>query len=195
MIELPNCPPIKDGAPRYIFYGTDQSPILGGPQNRILRLGDRWGLDVQTYPAKYAEQGMAYLSRLIRGLKDVVRVSFPEPGVQRTGFGAPVVSSLAAGQTLPVSGLAPGVLIKEGKFLSIYIGERCFLHQVVETVTASGAGTATLTIQPMLRWQPPVGSVIDFDAKIEGYVQGNEQSWQTSRSKYLPFNFSIVEAD
>lgn len=195
-IIMPSCPPIKEGVPRYVFYGTSQKPTLGGPEGRIQRLGDRWGIDIQTYPALYAEHGMAYLSRLVRGLKNVVRVPFPEPGVSQTGFGAPVVSQAgSAGQVLPVGGLIPGVTIREGKFFNVVIGGRYYLHQVAETVVAGQDGSAVLLIEPMLRRQPPQGSALDFVPKIEGFVQGNEQSWQISRSKYLPFNYSIVEPD
>ena len=197
MIELPACPPIREAVPRYVFYGTDQTPTLGGPQTRIQRLGDRWAIDVQTYPAEYAVHGMAYLSRLVRGLKNLVRVAFPEPGVTPQNYGAPVVATAgAAGQSMPVSGLEPGVVIREGKFFSMIIGGQSFLYQVaVGDVTVSAGGTAVIQFEPMLRRQPPAGTALDFEPKIEGFVQGSEQSWQVSRSKYLPFNFSIVEVE
>lgn len=195
MIELPTCPPIKEAVPRYVSFGVDQDPILGGPQSKVLRMGDRWAIDVETYPAEYAEHGMRYLSRLVRGLKETVRLAFPEPGVKPRSYGAPVVASAgSAGTSLPVSGLIPGDVIKEGKFFSMIIGGESFLYQVaVEDVVVSAGSTATLQIEPMLRRQPPAGTALDFEPKIEGFVQGNEQSWAVSRSKYLPFRFSIKE--
>lgn len=196
MIQLPACPPIKEAVPRYVSFGVDQTPTLGGPQSRILRLGDRWAIDVETYPAEYAEHGMKYLSRLVRGLKDTVRLAFPEPGVKPRSYGAPVVASAgSSGTSLPVSGLIPGDVIKEGKFFSMIIGGESYLYQVaVEDVVVSGAGAATLQFEPMLRAQPPAGAVVEIEKPmIEGFIQGNEQSWQTSRSKYLPFRFTIME--
>ncbi len=196
MIQLPTCPPIKEGVPRYVSFGADQTPTLGGPQSRILRMGDRWAIDVETYPAKYAEHGMAYLSRLVRGLKDTVLLAFPEPGVTPRSYGAPVVASAgAAGTFLPVSGLIPGDVIKEGKFLSVVVGGQRYLYQAaVGDVTVSGGGTATLQVEPMLRAQPAAGALVEIERpKIEGFVQGNEQAWAVSRSKYLPFRFTIME--
>lgn len=195
MIELPACPPIKEAVPRYVSFGVDQDPILGGPQSKVLRMGDRWAIDVETYPAEYAEHGMKYLSRLVRGLKETVWLAFPEPGVKPRSYGAPVVASAgSAGTSLPVSGLIPGDVIREGKFFSMIIGGQSYLYQVaVADVTVSGSATATLQIEPMLRRQPPAGTALDFEPKIEGFVQGNEQAWNTSRSKYLPFRFTIKE--
>ncbi len=195
MIELPNCPPIKEAVPRYVSFGVDQDPILGGPQSKVLRMGDRWAIDVETYPAEYAEHGMKYLSRLVRGLKETVRLAFPEPGVKPRSYGSPVVASAgSAGTSLPVSGLIPGDVIREGKFFSMIIGGQSYLYQVAVADVVVGAGTtATLQIEPMLRRQPPAGTALDFAPKIEGFVQGNEQAWNTSRSKYLPFRFTIKE--
>lgn len=196
MIELPACPPIKEATPRYVSFAVDQTPTLGGPQSRVSRLGDRWAINVETYPAEYAKHGMAYLSRLVRGLKTPVLLAFPEPGVKPQSYGAPVVASAgAAGQVLPVSGLRPGVVIREGKFFSLVIGGRRYLYQAaVGDVTAGADGTAVLQIEPMLRVQPPAGAVVEIEApKIEGFVQGSEQAWNVSRSKYLPFRFAIQE--
>lgn len=195
MIELPPCPPIKEAVPRYISFGVDQDPILGGPQSKVLRMGDRWAIDVETYPAEYAEHGMKYLSRLVRGLKETVRLAFPEPGVKPRSYGTPVVASVgASGTSLPVSGLIPGDVIREGKYFSMIIGGESYLYQVaVADVAVGSGGTANLQIEPMLRRQPPSGTALDFEPKIEGFVQGNEQAWNTSRSKYLPFRFTIKE--
>jgi hypothetical protein len=195
MIEMPACPIIVDAEPKLVGYFTDQQPTLGGEQNRVSRLGDKWAIRVQTGAAKYAEEGMTYLARLLRGMTDTVLLAFPEPGVPVQDYGVPVVSTAgASGRLLPIGGLTPGVVIREGKFLSVVIGGQRFLYQAAATMTVPIGGAVNLPIYPTLRRQPPVGAVVELAApKIEGFVQGNEQSWQVSRSKYLPFNFSIVE--
>lgn len=197
MIELPACPPIRDAVPKLIGYFTDQIPVLGGPQSRVSRVGDRWGIEVQTAAAEYATDGKRYLARLLRGMRETVVVAFPEPGVAVKDYGAPVVSTAgAAGLSLPLGGLKPGETIEEGKFLTIIINGQRFLYQAAADVTAGIGGTANLPIYPMIRVQPPVGAVVNIaKPEIEGFVQGNEQSWNISRSKYLPFNFAIVEVE
>lgn len=194
MIQLPDCPPPRSATARLISFAVDQTPTLGGSQSRISRMGDRWAMDVETFAVRYANHGMKYLSRLVRGMTNTVLLAFPEPGVVKQSYGAPVVASAgAAGMTLPVSGLTPGVFIPEGKFLSVVIGGQRFLYQVTADITAT-AGTVNLPIYPMLRRQPAAGAVVELEEpKIEGFIQGSEQSWEVSRSKFLPFSFSIQE--
>lgn len=196
MIELPNCPPIASATPKLVGYFTDQVPTLGGPQTRVSRLGDRWGMAVETYPAVYADEGRVYLSRLLRGMTDTVVIAIPEPGMSGRDYGAPVVSAQASGRNLPVSGFGNGRVVEEGKFLSVIIGGQRFVYQTTAEVTANGSGVAVLPIYPTLRRQPNVGAVVELSApKIEGFVQGNEQSWQVSRSKRLGFSFAIMETE
>lgn len=194
MIQLPTCPPVRSASPRLVSFAVDQNPTLGGSQSRISRLGDRWAMDVETYPVRYANQGMAYLSRLVRGLVDTVLIAFPEPGVVKRSYGTPIVGGVgASGLTLPVSGLTPGVVIPEGKFLSLVISGQRYLYQVTANVTVV-SGTNVLPIYPMLRRQPQPGAVVELESpKIEGFIKGNEQGWDVSRSKFLPFSFSIQE--
>lgn len=196
MILLPACPPIASATPKLIGYFTDQVPTLGGPQTRVSRLGDRWGMAVETFPAVYAEEGRIYLSRLLRGMTDTVVIGIHEPGMNGRDYGSPVVSAPAAGRFLPVSGLGAGRAVPEGKFLSVIISGQRFVYMVTAAVTADGNGAALLPIYPTLRRQPAVGAVVELSApKMEGFVQGNEQSWQVSRSKRLGFSFAIMEIE
>lgn len=196
MIELPNCPPIASATPKLVGYFTDQVPTLGGPQTRVSRLGDRWGMAVETYPAVYADEGRVYLSRLLRGMTDTVVIVIPEPGMSGRDYGTPVVSAPSSGRNLAVSGLGNGRVVEEGKFLSVIIGGQRFVYQTTAEVTANGFGLAVLPIYPTLRRQPNVGAVVELSApKMEGFVQGNEQSWQVSRSKRLGFSFAIMETE
>lgn len=196
MIELPSCPPVASATPKLIGYFTDQVPVLGGPQTRVSKLGDRWGMAIETYPAIYAEEGRVYLSRLLRGMTDTVVIGIHEPGMTGKDYGSPVVSAPAAGRSLPVSGLGAGRVVPEGKFLSVIIGGQRFAYQITASVTADGNGAALLPIYPTLRRQPPVGAIVELSVpKMEGFVQGNEQSWQVSRSKRIGFSFAITEIE
>lgn len=197
MIELPSCPPIREATPRLVGYFNDQTPTLGGPQTRVSRLGDRWAIDVETGAALYAGQGMIYLARLLRGMTETVLLGFPEPGVEVQDYGAPLIGAPgAAGRVIPLRGLRPGAIVREGKFLSLVLGGQRFLHQAADTVEVGASGVINLPIYPMLRRQPPINAVVELaKPKIEGFVQGNEQSWQISRSKYLPFHFTIAEIE
>lgn len=197
MIELPNCPPIRAQTLKLISYAVDQTPQLGGPQVRVSRLGDRWAADVITWPANYAEESRIMLARLIRGLTDTVLMRVLEPGMRDLPFGTPQISAAGAfGESIPVKGLGAGRVVPEGKFLSIVSGGQRYLYMVKSTVTANGSGNATIPIYPMLRRQPALNDVVELSQpKMEGYIQGNEYSWEVSKNKFVGFNFSVQERE
>lgn len=197
MITLPQCPPVRNASMKLISYATDQTPTLGGPQTRVLRIGDRWAGDFTTYPALYADEGRIYLSRLVRGMTDTVLIGVIEPGMRAGDYGLPqIASGGASGMTIPVKGLGAGRVVPEGKFLSIVTSGQRFLYQTTAQVTADGTGNATLPIFPMLRRQPATNDVVELSApKMEGYVQGNEVQWEITKSKRIGFVFSIQERE
>lgn len=197
MIELPNCPPIRSASMRIISYAVDQTPSQGGPQTRVLRLGDRWAGEFVTYVASYAEEGRVYLSRLVRGMTDTVVIPVPEPGMRGGDYGAPVIAAAGAfGSSVQIGGLGAGRVIPEGKFLSIITGGQRFLYQATATTTANGTGQATVPIYPMLRRQPQLNDVVELsEPKMEGFVQGNQVQWEVTKSKRIGFVFQIMERE
>ena len=197
MITLPNCPPIRNASMKLLSYATDQTPTLGGPQTRVMRLGDRWAGDFTTYPALYADEGRIYLSRLVRGMTDTVLIGVIEPGMRAQDYGTPQIAvGGASGMSIQVKGLGAGRVVPEGKFLSIVTGGQRFLYQTTSEVTADGSGDATLAIFPMLRRQHAANDVVVLSApKMEGYVQGNEVQWEVTKSKRIGFVFSVQERE
>lgn len=197
MITLPNCPPTRSASIRLISFAVDQSPAHGGPQTRVLRMGDRFAAEFVTYPALYDGEGRVFLSRLLRGMTDTVLVGVPEPGMRAQDYGTPQISTAGAfGQSIQVKGLGAGRVVPEGKFLSIVTGGQRFLYQVTGQVTADGSGNATLPIYPMLRRQPQVNDLVELSApKMQGYVQGNEYQWEVAKSKRIGFVFSVQERE
>lgn len=197
MITMPQCPPIRNANMRLISYATDQTPTLGGPQTRVLRLGDRWAGEFTTYPALYDGEGRIYLSRLVRGMTDTVLIGVIEPGMRGDDYGTPQIAAAGAfGQSISVKGLGADRVVPEGKFLSIVTGGQRFLYQTTSQVTSDGTGNATLGIYPMLRRQPQINDTVELSApKMEGYVSGNEVQWNITKSKRIGFVFSVVERE
>lgn len=192
-IVLPTCPPVREQNMRIITYASIQNPILGGPETRVLRLGDRFAADFTTYVATYADEGRKFLARLIRGLTETVVMRIKEPGIDLTGYGTPQINAPSSGMSITVKGIPVGKLIPEGKFLSIVRGGQRYVHQVTADTTVAGA-TVTLPIYPMLRIQPQTNDVVELaDPKIEGFISGSEQSWNVAISKRIGFQFSIQE--
>lgn len=193
-ITLPTCPPVRDQTMRIITYASIQNPILGGPETRVLRLGDRWAGEFTTYVAPYAEEGRKFLARLLRGLTDTVVIGVKEPGMDLTGYGTPLINASTTGSAISVKGLTVGKVIPEGKFLSIVQSGQRFLYQVTADTTVPAGGIVNVPIYPIIRAAPAVNDVVEFAApKMEGFLSGSEQSWNVAISKRIGFQFSITE--
>lgn len=197
MVILPTCPPVRSASMRLVSFAVDQVPTQGGPQSRVLRLGDRFAGEFVTYPALYAEEGRIYLSRLMRGMTDTVVVGVPEPGLRGGDYGTPQIAAIPSTvSSVTIKGLGAGRVIPEGKFFSIITGGQRFLYQATATITASGAGEASVPIYPILRRQPQVNDVVELsEPKIEGFVQGNQIQWEVTKSKRIGFVFQVVERE
>ena len=170
-------------------------PVLGGPMQRVDRTGSRGSLDVVLPPMRYVD-GMPWCQRLKRGKKERVVMPFPQPGLVIGNPGAPVVNGAVAGGTsLPIRGLTSGYQIREGQYFSIVHGGRRYLYSADAAATASGAGTATLTISPMLRTALGDGDTIEIAAPmIEGILAGDETSWNVNTAFHVGLAFTVVEA-
>lgn len=191
-VVLPTCPPVREQNMRLVTYASIQTPILGGPETRVLRMGDRFAGDFTTYVAPYRDEGRKFLARLLRGLTDTVVIGVREPSIDLTGYGSPVVSS-ASGSSITVTGIPAGKLIPEGKFFSVITNGQRFLYQVSADVTAA-AGANVIPVYPMIRAAHGAGNVCEFaDPKMEGFLSGSEQSWNVAISKRIGFQFSITE--
>lgn len=193
-IILPTCPPIREQNMRIITYASIQNSTFGGPESRVLRMGDRWAGEFVTYVAPYAEEGRKFLARLVRGLTETVVVGIKEPGVVLTGYGTPLISATTTGSSISVKGMTAGKVIPEGKFVSIVQQGQRFLYQVTADTTVPAGGVVSVPIYPMIRAAPSVNSVVEFaEPKMEGFINGNEQSWSIALSKRIGFQFSITE--
>src|SRR3546814_736898 len=115
--------------PRLLDWGADQAPVLGGPMQRITRLGSRHAVDVQMPPMDYPD-AMAWIQRLKRGKTDRVLMPFLQPGLSLTGYTNGTATG--SGSTLAFTGI--GKALVEGQFFSLVIGGRRYLY------SANGAG-------------------------------------------------------
>lgn len=195
MITLPNEPGPSSIAPALTDFGGFLTPGLGGRVQRVNRMGSRFALAVTMPPLRSTADGMKWVSRLVRGKSEGVRMEVPlgdfDPGLT----GNPVVAgSGQSGSVLNVSGFAPGYYFQEGQWFTLASGGEHFLHQVALTGTASGQGAAALPIYPMLRVEPQDGDVLLFDQPIiEGFVHGDELRWQMSVERLIGIEFEVHE--
>ena len=187
-ITLPPVPRLAAVSPRLITFGADLTPPLGGPTQRIRRLGSRFAVDVQL-PALDRECGMRWVAALIRAEAEgqTLRLAFPK--VLANAVTPSVGSSNQQGTALGVSALSAAVLA--GSFFSFEAAGRAFLHMV----TANAAADATaLNIAPLLRASPAAGTALNFaEPVIEGFVDPGPIGWEQQLKRFASLKFTLTE--
>lgn len=172
MIELPASYAPNGARVVLIDFGFVQRPSLGGAAARVNRPGNRWQIEL-TWPTMQADDARVLVRRLAAAKSEGLRVLFPLQGVSQGSPGSPVVNgSGAGGTTLPLRGLTPGHVIKEGWWLTAIdsAGVR-YLHQAAATVAADGSGNATLAVTPMIRAPLADGNTVLLGApEVEGFI-------------------------
>ncbi len=195
-ILLPSLPGPTDGTvPELVDAGGVLKGTIGGSDQKLNRLGDRYRLAVTLPPMPYEPTGRAYISRLQRGMSEGVIIAFPQPGMTiASAPSAAVNGSGGGGKTLPVKGLPSGYDFLEGQFVSVVHDGRRYLHCVDVPTSAAGDGTVTLTVTPMLRFQPANNDVIEVSPRIEGFLTGGSVPWSPTAAANVGLTFTITEA-
>lgn len=166
---------------------TSLDPTLGGPSQRISRMGDRWVYRANMQPMSVAMAGPLVVA-LNQGLsqKAVCVVRQPNVSLARWSNGT-VSAAVAGGSTLSHTGGGAAKFV--GQFFSIVKDGVRYLHQI------SAVNGAALTFYPMLKTPLAVGDVLEFGApKIEGFVSGNSQDWSVGFVGNVGCTFVIEEA-
>ncbi len=192
-ITLGALPRLTTYSMRVVSAANDLRPAFGGPVQRLARKGSRFALDV-TVPAMSATGcGIALIADLVRGETETVILPVPDyvPGGL---YGTPLVNGAGQlGSSLVVDGLPANAVVAKGKFLSVIIGGRRYLHMVTAQTTANGSGQATLPIWPMLRVATTDNAVVELATPmIEGFVAPG-QDWSISRLRAVGVDFTVEE--
>jgi hypothetical protein len=197
IIVLPDDMVPNDATPFLRDFGGVLTPFLGGEEQRINRVGNRFGLRVTIPPKLYRDRGMVLVSRLLQARQDRLRMRWPLLGFNPGATGSPAIAAtVTGGMAIPLKGLPAGYPIREGQFFSIIHNGRRYVHMFTADVAASGGGTVTASIFPMLRKGLSVDDVVELLLPmIEGFVlPGEELSWRMSVDKMVDVSFSVVEA-
>lgn len=193
-ILLPSSPSVRSARPMVQSFGSVLKPFLGGPTQRINRLGTRWALQV-SMPPMPAKVARLWVSALSRGSEDGVIMSIPQD-IDVGNPGAPKVSAaVSAGMILPLKDMAASYPIKAGQFLSIIRSGRRYVHIFASDAVASAGGTISAAIWPMLRVSLSANDVVEIaDPKIEGWLEGNFE-WDVLTIPWVQLpDFTISEA-
>lgn len=183
---------VKQAEPFFIDLGAVLSSSLGGEDQRLNRIGSRFGCDFVTKPMK-GDDASVWISRLIAGAHEKARIKFPQPGVTITLPDGALAAPVAANQT--VLQLTAAAAFHEGWFLSLLKNStgRRYLHNVRASTNPVG-GVVAVTVQPPLRTSFVAGDVFELNpAYIEGYVKGDQRKWTIDDAKIYGLSFTIEE--
>lgn len=197
MIDLPEYPSPNGANPALLDFGALLVPSLGGPVQKINRMGSRFRIAVTMPPMPSQQLGRQWVARLLRGKSEGARLPFPlldfNPGIPGDVL---VNGASQSGSSLIVDGATPNYVFREGQFFSIVNSGKHHLHMVTAETIASGVGAATLPIFPMLRKSPANNAVCNFaEPMIEGFIMGEEQAWEMSLERFIGLEFQIVESE
>ena len=194
-IALPTCPLPNIMQPFLRDFGGILSPFLGGPEQRINRIGTRLGCRY-TMPEMDDADAQKFVSRLMRGKQDRVIMPWPitafDPGTPPN----PQINASSTGSALSVKGLGAGYTLVEGQPLSVVHGGRRYMHLSTGQVVANGSGIAAVGIFPPTRATYAVNDTVEIAMPmIEGYVSpGDEVNWTIALELDTAIAFSVVES-
>lgn len=195
MIDLPEYPSPNGAAPIYLDAGGILKGGLGAPDQRINRLGSRFGIAVTMPPLPTAKLGRIWVARLIRAQQEGGRIEWPlldfEPGSPGNVL---IAGAGQSGTTLNVDGATPNYVFREGQPFSIFTDDRHHMMMVATETIASGSGTAALPLASPIRVQHADNDPCHFGKPmIEGFVIGDQRQWQLALEHYVSLEYEIHE--
>lgn len=194
-VTLPSSPGYQSHDVHQLDFGGVLTPPLGGVQQRINRLGTRWGLTVRLPRIKDESPRRVWISALCRGLTEGVMLRFPQIGLVNDVTGTPLVNGAnQIGQTLNIDGVAASKVALDGQFFSVIVGGERFLYMVNGGASANGSGQMALPIFPMIRKSPADNAVIEFaQPYIQGFLQDNRPAWTHDIARTVGLEFTVFE--
>lgn len=187
--------PIRSASPALVDFGGMITPALGGPVQRIDRLGSRWAWTFETRPMAIEPDGRRWAALYALAKKNGALIPVKQPNLPIGSPGNTVVTTnTAAGKVVPVSGGAPGYPVRQGQWLSIVRAGQRYLDMVAADVALDLGGGNFVSIVNLLRTPIVTGDAVELAApKIEGWIDG-PASWPLESSRLTAFTFTVVEA-
>jgi hypothetical protein len=182
-VPLPLLPKQAQVAPKVVRYGGDLVSALGGPTQRISRIGTRFAVDVQlpTLDAACAGRWIAAMNKA-DAIGDTVSLIVPQLGDGKIVGAATGIGAVGATE-LEING---GFGVAVGLLFSFVAGGRSYLHQVTDVVDSG-----TIGIAPALRVAIN-GVTLNFATPtLEGFIDAT--AWSVEFARFVGQSFSLAE--
>jgi hypothetical protein len=199
MIILPTYPSPAAATPALQDFGSFLTPSLGGPIQRVDRMGTRFRIDVTMPLMPNPQLGRQWVAALVQGKLEGVRLPWPLLGFDPGLPGNVLVSGAGqSGKTLNVKGATPNYVFRAGQFFSLYVASipRHYLYMITAQTVASATGVAALAITPMLRTSPPDATPLYVgNPQVEGFIVGDSFQWEMQLANFVAVQFQISEIE
>lgn len=197
MIDLPEHPAPQSAEAALIDFGAFLTPALGGPVQRVERMGNRWRYSAVLPPLPGKQLGRQWLSALIRGKQEGARTELHQQGFDPGQPGLPTVNGASqAGRSLIITGARADYIVRDGQFFSVLTGGKHYLYMNIGEKILNASGAGTLAIEPMLRVSPTNGAQVHLAKPlIEGFIMGDEMAWSLSVEHLLGLSFNLIESE
>ncbi|HQS95093.1 MAG: hypothetical protein B7X90_01755 [Novosphingobium sp. 17-62-19] len=176
--------------------GFDVRTARGNLAGRVVTPGGRFAITIE-FPTMEYESAMELQSLLVSAKSEGLRMAMPLGGNLQAGGAGAVDGSGAAGTTLPVKGLTPGAMIRQGYWATVIDaeGNHC-LHKIAAPVRVGADGKANLAVNFPLRTLLADNDVVLLARPlIEGLIT-TEVNWQIPPEKYVTgLGFRIEEME
>ena len=183
-VMLPALPRTAKVRPRVLRFGNDLTPALGGPSQRLLRLGARFSIEV-TLPPLGDACARAWLAARMRSEADgsTVRLALPQRAARPVG----AVAGGTANAAQIFADFLPGGsgVIEPGMLFSFVADGRSYLHMV--TTTAGGG----IGVAPRLRVGFELENLEFENPVVEGYL--DEVAWDLEALRFTGQSFVLTE--
>ena len=171
-------------APRLVRTGGDLISTLGGPTQRITRIGSRYAADVEL-PSLDAECAARWLACPLRAEAEGLTLALKMPQMIDVEH---MVGALGAGAVGSNAVTYTGSSPSPGMWFSFVNGGRNFLHLITD-VDVPGR---VARVSPLLR-KPMASTPMEFLAPLlEGFC--DDTSWSLEYFRFVGLKFTITES-
>ena len=183
MIQLPPVPRGTVVTPQLVRVSGDLVSPLGGPTQRITRLGSRYAASVEL-PSLDAACAARWLACPLRAEAEGATLGLVMPQMIDVEFmGAVQGTGLAGSNVIHYAGATP----QPGMWFSFLYGGRHYLH----LVTDLDAANTVVRIAPLLRVNIPATPLEFAGPILEGFV--DDTSWSLEYFRFVGHKFQITE--
>lgn len=181
--------------PELVDFGASLRPFLGGPSQRLDRLGTRHAITVQM-PPMYAEgDGRKWVVRLIRAKQEDGFIRFPQIDFKVGSPGSPTIAlPTEGGRVLSVTGGQPGYAVREGQALTVTSNGRKFFYFASDATCFDANGAGTIELDVPLREETTVGDRVNLaKPEIAGRIMEDGWKWTIETAGTVGLSFRIEE--